>query len=105
MGRGIKALVAICALVAFLAVLQSYLRPKVVPFDGALETEEIRGALIEIVPVSKSPELRRATVSLKDGTKIEAPVIPGCKVQVGDTVRVLVTRTKEATGYLVLGAL
>jgi len=97
------------AVVVGLAVAQYVLPTRIVasgPPHAATQTTGVLKDLREPGLLSSSA-LRQATVILADGSSIDAPVIPGCVVHVGESVRVDVLSWNGVgeKAYVVVGAI
>ena len=100
-----KRLVIAAAVVVFafaVLVLVQYLEP----FIGGPAVAEATGVVksVSATPVQSPNTMQPVTVTLSDGSVVEANVIPGCLVAVGDAVRIQsFRRSFGQRGYLVLG--
>ena len=98
---------AIVAVVLGLIVAQYALQPVVIEAGPAHPTAQTTGVVKSLAPaplLSASP-LQRATVRLAEGGEVEASVLPGCVVHLGDAVRVHVFGGSGPTEhiYVVVG--
>jgi hypothetical protein len=81
---------AIASVVALLLVQNSSVT--VVEVGPAKSTAQTTGRVKELraAALFAKSKAKRATVTLADGSQVEAKVAPGCEVQVGESVRIYV---------------
>jgi hypothetical protein len=75
-------------------------------YSGLAGESATIGVVRSVTDTSSNPELPHvAIVKLQDGNEVEATLIPGCNVDLGDTVRVrvLAPLRSEKALYIVVG--
>src|SRR5437016_2611315 len=106
--KRLASLLAVVVVVITALYLVQYVYPpsvvEIAPQHPAAQTTGVVKSLVSKFPPWGS-SAQRAAVTLRDGSEVEATVVPGCTVRAGDAVRlhVLLSADLSQRAYLIVG--